>query len=181
MADQSPGQDHQGHQEDVSLLASFHKHRILIPPFFRPKDQVIADFGCGDARLSESVPNKVYSLDLVSTKPDVIACDMAKTPLQSETINVAVFCLSLMGTNLRDFLVEANRVLKPNGLLKVAEVKSRFEKVDDFLSCVQSCGFKLLDKDVSGEYFYYFNFKKISDAMKLGSQFSLKPCLYKKR
>lgn len=124
---------------------------------------------------------KVYSLDLVATRPEVVACDMAKTPLKSETINVVVFCLSLMGTNLRDFLVEANRVLKPNGLLKVAEVKSRFENVDDFLQHVQSCGFKVTDKDVSGEFFYHFNFKKISDAMKLGNQYSLKPCLYKKR
>lgn len=125
--------------------------------------------------------HKVYSLDLVATKPDVTACDMAKTPLKSQSINVVVFCLSLMGTNLRDFLVEANRVLKSNGLLKVAEVKSRFDKVDDFLQHVQSCGYKLLDKDVSGEFFYYFNFKKVGDAMKLGSQYSLKPCLYKKR
>lgn len=147
----------------------------------RPKDQVIADFGCGDAKLSESVSHKVYSLDLVSTRPEVIACDMAKTPLSSETVNVVVFCLSLMGTNLRDFLAEANRVLKPNGLLKVAEVKSRFDKVDEFLHHVQSCGFKLVDKDVGGDYFYYFNFKKIGDATKLGSQYSLKPCLYKKR
>lgn len=151
------------------------------PNYSRPKDQVVADFGCGDAKLSDSVSHKVYSLDLVATKPDVIACDMAKTPLTKETINVAVFCLSLMGTNLRDFLCEANRVLKPNGLLKVAEVKSRFDNVDEFLQHVQSCGFKVVDKDVNGEYFYYFNFKKIGDATKTGNQFSLKPCLYKKR
>lgn len=123
----------------------------------------------------------MYSLDLVANKPEVTACDMAKTPLQSQTVNVAVFCLSLMGTNLRDFLVEANRVLKTGGTLKVAEVKSRFENVDEFLQHVQSCGFQLLDKDVKGEYFYFFNFKKIADTTKYGNQFSLKPCLYKKR
>lgn len=151
------------------------------PPPSRPKDQVIADFGCGDAKLEESVSNKVYSLDLVTTKSNVIACDMAKTPLKTGTVNVVVFCLSLMGTNLRDFLVEANRVLKAGGSLKVAEVKSRFENVDDFLAHVQSCGFKLQDKDVSGEFFYFFNFKKSGEAPKKGSDYSLKPCLYKKR
>lgn len=147
----------------------------------RPKEHILADFGCGDAKLSESVSNKIYSLDLVANKPDVIACDMAKTPLKSASVHAVVFCLSLMGTNLRDFLVEANRVLKPNGILKVAEVKSRFDKVDDFLQHVQSCGFKLVDKDVNGEFFYYFNFKKTGEAPNKGGGFSLKPCLYKKR
>ena len=37
----------------------------------------------------------------------------AQVPLEDESVDVAVFCLSLMGTNIRDFLEEANRVLKP--------------------------------------------------------------------
>lgn len=36
-----------------------------------------------------------------------------QVPLEDESVDVAVFCLSLMGTNIRDFLEEANRVLKP--------------------------------------------------------------------
>ena len=35
--------------------------------------KVIADMGCGDAELSRSVKNKVYSFDLISTNPSVIA------------------------------------------------------------------------------------------------------------
>ena len=35
-----------------------------------------------------------------------------KVPLTSASVDVAVFCLSLMGTNLVDFLREAHRVLK---------------------------------------------------------------------
>lgn len=31
----------------------------------------------GDARLAKSVKNKVFSLDLVSNDPSVIACDMS--------------------------------------------------------------------------------------------------------
>jgi hypothetical protein len=41
----------------------------------------VADFGCGDARLAASVPQKVHSLDLVAAAPGVIACNMADTPL----------------------------------------------------------------------------------------------------
>lgn len=80
--------------------------------FSSPKDNIVADFGCGDARLAKSIPNKVYSLDLVAQNNEVIECDMANTSLHSDSVNVAVYCLSLMGTNLVDFLLEANRVLK---------------------------------------------------------------------
>lgn len=85
---------------------------ISIFSHYSPKSEVIADFGCGEGRLAKSVPHKVYSLDLVAANDDVIACDMAQTPLKSNSINVVIFCLSLMGTNLKDFLLEANRVLK---------------------------------------------------------------------
>uniref|UniRef100_A0A7N0U9F4 Ribosomal RNA-processing protein 8 n=1 Tax=Kalanchoe fedtschenkoi TaxID=63787 RepID=A0A7N0U9F4_KALFE len=88
---------------------------------------VVADFGCGDARLAKNVKNKVYSFDLVANDPSVIACDMSNTPLESSSIDVAVFCLSLMGVNYQSFIQEANRVLKPGGWLLIAEVKSRFD------------------------------------------------------
>lgn len=78
----------------------------------RPKTLVIADFGCGEGRLAKAVPQKTYSLDLVPQRHEIIACDMAKTPLKTNSIDVAVYCLSLMGTNLKDFVLEANRVLK---------------------------------------------------------------------
>ncbi|KAK4557273.1 hypothetical protein RGQ29_007147 [Quercus rubra] len=41
---------------------------------------VVADFGCGDARLAKNVKNKVFSLDLVTNDPSVIVCDMSKMP-----------------------------------------------------------------------------------------------------
>lgn len=73
---------------------------------------MIADFGCGEAKLAQSVKQTVHSFDLVALNGLVKACDMSSVPLKSNTVDVAVFCLSLMGTNLKDYLVEANRVLK---------------------------------------------------------------------
>lgn len=35
-----------------------------------------------------------------------------QVPLAAESVDVAVFCLALMGTNLQEILGEANRVLK---------------------------------------------------------------------
>lgn len=78
---------------------------------------MVADFGCGDARLARSVPNKVHSFDLVAMSKDVTACDMAHTPLSIASVDIVVFCLSLMGTDLGAFLTEANRVLKEGFVL----------------------------------------------------------------
>jgi ribosomal RNA-processing protein 8 len=47
----------------------------------KSKKLVVADFGCGTARLAALARQKVHSLDLVSTAPHVIACNMAHTPL----------------------------------------------------------------------------------------------------
>ena len=65
---------------------------------------VIADFGCGEARLARALSStckKIYSFDLVALNDEVIVCDFSKTPLDNESVDVAVFCLSLMGTNIR--------------------------------------------------------------------------------
>lgn len=79
---------------------------------YRPKEYIIADFGCGVAKLAASVNHKVHSFDFVSLNDNVTVCDMAHTPLLTNGVHVVVFCLSLMGTNLKDYIVEANRVLK---------------------------------------------------------------------
>ena len=99
-----------------------------------PTATVIADFGCGDARLSSTLSPSpsffIHSFDLVSRSPLVTACDMSATPLPPNSVDVAVFCLALMGTNIIDFVKEARRVVKDGGIVKIAEVRSRFETAD---------------------------------------------------
>ena len=82
--------------------------------FSRNTKLTIADFGCGEARLARTLGEdaKVHSFDLVKMNDYVTVCDFANTPLENESCDVVVFCLSLMGTNLKKFLREANRVLK---------------------------------------------------------------------
>lgn len=78
----------------------------------QPTNFIIGDFGCGEARLAQSVPHKVHSFDLVPYNDYITVADCSNVPLPSESIHIAVFCLSLMGTNLQDFFKEAHRVLK---------------------------------------------------------------------
>ena len=134
--------------------------------------------------------NKVHSFDLVAHNEHITACNIAKVsaaavtppsngrslftfaqvPLKHGTLDVAIFCLSLMGTDFMKFLKEAHRTLKPgsalplwlswlisisvcslaSGLLKIAEVQSRFEGanmvagLDAFIKAVCELGFNHL-------------------------------------
>ncbi|XP_028397881.1 ribosomal RNA-processing protein 8-like [Dendronephthya gigantea] len=149
----------------------------------RSPQLIIADMGCGEAKISQSVPNKVFSFDFVAVNSFVTECDMAKVPLADGSVDVVIFCLSLMGTNLNEFLKEAHRILKSNGILKIAEVVSRFESLGSFETTVSCLGFKLLIKDTTNKMFVQFQFKKLSkkpDKTKTVTV-SLKPCLYKRR
>lgn len=95
----------------------------------------IADLGCGDARLatvlnpeSDKLRLKILSYDLQSPHPLVTRADIASLPVPDASVNVAIFCLALMGTNWLAFIEEAHRILHWKGELWVAEIKSRFAR-----------------------------------------------------
>lgn len=98
----------------------------------------IADLGCGDARLAETFHTdgsgsrynlKIASYDLQSKSKFVTKADVANLPCADGSMDVAIFCLALMGTNWIDFIEEAYRILHWKGELWVAEIKSRFGRV----------------------------------------------------
>ncbi|XP_022751874.1 ribosomal RNA-processing protein 8-like [Durio zibethinus] len=156
----------------------------------RSSSLIVADFGCGDARLAKNVKNKVFSFDLVSNNPSVIACDMSNVPLGPSSVDVAVFCLSLMGTNYASYLQEAYRVLKPSGWLLIAEVKSRFDPNNGgadpnrFSKAVCEMGFTSALQDFSNKMFVLLYFKKKEKQSSKRRDIEwpeLKPCFYKRR
>ena len=151
-----------------------------------PNSPVIADFGCGEAKLAQSVPNVVHSFDLVAVNSRVTPCNMANVPLPNSSVDVCVFCLSLMGTNISDFIKEARRVLKKGGCLKVCEVASRFPSEKDFSQNVEKFGFELTRQKLFSKLFFNFEFRATerSKRRKKGKQLPvivLKPCIYKRR
>ena len=99
---------------------------------------IIADLGCGDARLAELLQKagnttqlnlKLHSFDLHSPSPLVTKADISNVPLENGSVDVAIFCLALMGTNWISFIDEAYRILHWRGELWIAEIKSRFGRI----------------------------------------------------
>jgi ubiquinone/menaquinone biosynthesis C-methylase UbiE len=108
---------------------------------------VIADFGCGEALVAKAVSDRhtVHSFDHVAIDESVIEGDMAKTNLDPESVDVALFSLSLMGSNFTDYLREAYRVLKIDGQLHIWEAVSRFDDVKRFAKSLEQLAFQVFE------------------------------------
>lgn len=175
---------HEGFERQVSKWPVNPVDVIIDSLRSMPNTTVIADLGCGEAKIARTLTDKkVHSFDLKALNDQVTVCDMSRLPLYRQTVDVAVFCLSLMGTNLNTFILEANRILKKGGLLKIAEVKSRFKNIDGFPKAMKKFGFQFIQKDDSNKMFVLFDFKKLRSTSKHPylPQLKLMPCLYKKR
>lgn len=132
--------DSPGEENDPNLPNDDTKKPEIQPlPRARGGTSTIADLGCGDAHLALTLHNHhstrlnltILSYDLHTPSPNlagVRAADIANLPLDSGSIDVAVFSLALMGTNWPDFIDEAWRVLRWGGECWVAEIRSRFSR-----------------------------------------------------
>ena len=87
---------------------------IFIEYLTKKPDLVVADMGCGEAKLAQALHEKlkIYSFDLVAANPFITACDIAHVPLKNASVDIVIFSLALMGTNFLDFINEARRILK---------------------------------------------------------------------
>lgn len=94
-----------------------------------------------------------------------------------------------MGTDYGSFLKEAFRVLRPDGVLWIAEVRSRFvsgsERIDVFAPFVEALkqqGLTVTQQDSSNKMFVVFQAKKVAERCVVAAHWpELKPCLYKRR
>lgn len=177
----------------------------------------VADFGCGDAKLAQQLLShgerfKVHSFDLVAPSNEnhdlVTPCDMSNVPLKNNSVDIAVFSLALMGTNIADFLREAHRVLRVGGSIKIAEVRSRFEGtrdipedentstskkkkkkekkrslLEEFIDIMtEKLGFELVHMDNrSNKLFFLMEFSKRNVRPDPKINFTAKACIYKRR
>jgi len=128
------------------------------------KNRVVADFGCGENLMKDCIPNnKVYSFDHIAIDDSVIACDMSHTPLEDESIDIAVFSLALWGSNYEDYFKEAYRVLNYDGLMYIAEPSKSYDETQrgELMDMLKANGFTPVGNiEVRGKFFYITVIKK---------------------
>ncbi|EJW02240.1 hypothetical protein EDEG_03324, partial [Edhazardia aedis USNM 41457] len=156
---------------------------VLISKLKCLKNKKIADLGCGEAKLSkELTQNTVFSVDLLTKGPHIIEADIEKTPFENDSMDIVVFCLSLMKKNVFKAIKESNRICKKDGILYIAEVASRFSNIKKFIEKIEKIGYRLKFVDKSNNHFVLFEFEKTKDFDLKGSlEIILKPCKIKPR
>jgi hypothetical protein len=90
----------------------------------------IGDFGCGEAMIARTFGKNrtVHSFDLHSDDKELVQeCNIKSTPLKNESIDIAVYNLSLMGTDWKDFIKEAQRVLEFQGRLFISDTENHLK------------------------------------------------------
>src|SRR5262249_38164468 len=69
---------------------------------------------------------------------------MIHGPLDDESLDVAIFSLSLIGANFSDYLREAHRTLKLDGQLHIIEATERFNDRNEFAKGLETLGFAVV-------------------------------------
>ena len=96
----------------------------------------ILDLGCGRNIIKTTLSNypslNIIGYDHISFN-DSIECDISKLPNENESVDICVFSQSLMGSNWKEYLEEAIRVLRYNGEIIISESVERYDIIKKFI------------------------------------------------
>ena len=96
------------------------------------KKKVIADLGCGFAEINQHfIDNsrfEFHNFDHYSSGELVVSRDIKNTELDDYSTDIAILSLAMWGSNCKDYLKEAHRILDTNGILLIAEPYKRWNK-----------------------------------------------------
>ena len=94
------------------------------------KKKDVADLGCGKARVCEHFKGsdrfKFINMDHVSNNDLVMKQDIKNTGLDDYSMDVVVLSLAMWGSNCKEYITEANRILDENGVLLIIEATKRW-------------------------------------------------------
>ncbi len=127
----------------------------------RRKEWLIADLGCGENLLRFELDNKIEAFDHVAIDDSVTACDISNIPVKKDRYDAVVLSLALMGSNYKDYLKEAHRVLKYDSRVYIAEPLSKWEgRIEELVKLLENIGFQCLKPEIGQKFFYVEGVKK---------------------
>ena len=95
----------------------------------------VVDLGCGKAQIAHYFKTdprfKFINYDHISSNDTVISCDISNTPLEEDSVEICILSLAMWGSNCREYIQEAARILESNGKLYIIEPSKRWSEKDE--------------------------------------------------
>jgi ubiquinone/menaquinone biosynthesis C-methylase UbiE len=115
----------------------------------------VVDMGCGKGQIANHFKNdkrfQFINYDHVSSNQSIVSCDISKMPLEDHEVEICILCLAMWGSNCKDYLKEANRILETGGKLYIVEPTKRWSETTEIgqeakrlKSLLEECGYQIV-------------------------------------
>jgi superfamily II DNA or RNA helicase len=115
------------------------------------RTKLVVDMGCGKGQISKYFQNdkrfQFINYDHISSNDTIISCDISNTPLEDNAVEICILSLAMWGSNCKEYIKEANRILESNGKLYIIEPTKRWSEQDENKNIIEGKeGIKLKDE-----------------------------------
>ena len=105
------------------------------------RKKIVVDMGCGRADLGQYFKNdkrfQFINMDHIACNETVIARDISNTELDSNSCDIAILSLAMWGSNCKDYIKEAYRILETYGILYIIEPTKRWSEREGMYSITE--------------------------------------------
>jgi len=121
--------------------------------------KIVADLGCGECEIAKHFMHndrfEFHCFDHVASCELVTERDIKDTGLEYYSIDIVIMSLAMWGSNCKEFLKEAYRILETGGTLLIAESYGRWNKeldendnpIDRLVNMIEANNFKIMKKE----------------------------------
>ena len=84
-----------------------------------------------------------------------IECDISNLQDENESVDICIFSQSLMGSNWKEYINEAIRVLRYNGEMIISESIERYKKIKKYID-EKNLHIKSVENNKKNRWFYMY-------------------------
>jgi len=128
------------------------------------RTKLVLDMGCGKGDISKHFASdprfQFINYDHVSSNETITTCDISKLPEEENSVEICILSLAMWGSNNKQYITEAHRVLESGGKLYIIEPTKRWSEQDEngniiegkeaskMKSLLEESGFKIIDNTI---------------------------------
>jgi superfamily II DNA or RNA helicase len=95
----------------------------------------VVDMGCGKGFISKYFKDdkrfEFTNLDHISSDETIISCDISKSDFEDDEVEICILSLAMWGSNCREYITEAYRILESGGRLYIIEPTKRWSEKEE--------------------------------------------------